>query len=115
MAAEGMAGGKQRAEGGAGRKRVWQLVICVVLFTVVFAGRGVDCGPLTQLADTVEALVQWDADWEETAAQVQTVLDAGWTRLCAVWAETDPSPADAQPPESDQIVSQESAPAPGDA
>lgn len=96
MAAEGMAGGKQKSDGGVGRKRVWQLVICVVLFTAVFAGRGVDCGPLTQLADTVEALVQWDAGWEETVAQVQTLLSEGRARLYAVWEATDPPPPTAE-------------------
>ena len=56
------------------KRRLGQLVVCLVLFGMVFVGRGVDLEPVTRLTDQVVQLVRRDTDFQAVFAQVgQTV------------------------------------------
>ena len=54
--------------------RLCRLVVCLVLFGIVFVGRGIDLGPVTQLTSQVAQMVRQDTDFQAVFAQVgQTV------------------------------------------
>ena len=54
--------------------RLRRLVVCLVLFGIVFVGRGIDLEPVTQLTGQVAQLVRRDTDFQAVFAQVgQTV------------------------------------------
>ena len=54
--------------------RLRRLVICLVLFGIVFVGRGIDLEPVTRLTGQVAQLVRQDTDFQAVFAQVgQTV------------------------------------------
>lgn len=56
------------------KRRLRQLVVCLVLFGMVFVGRGVNLEPVAQLTDQVVQLVRRDTDFQAVFAQVgQTV------------------------------------------
>ncbi len=50
--------------------RLRQLLICLVLFGVVFVGRGMDLGPVSQLSATVGELVRADTDFQAVFARM---------------------------------------------
>ena len=52
------------------KRRLRQLVVCLVLFGAVFLGRGTDFGPLAQLSSTVGELVRADTDFQAVFAQM---------------------------------------------
>jgi len=71
-----MAAKKRKREplspGEKGRLR--RLVVCLILFGIVFVGRGIDLEPVTRLTDQVVRLVRQDTDFQAVFAQVgQTV------------------------------------------
>lgn len=59
------------------KRRLRQLVVCLVLFGVVFVGRGLDLGPVSQLSSTIGALVRSDTDFQAVFAQVGESFSKG--------------------------------------
>lgn len=59
------------------RRRLRQLVVCIVLFGVVFLGRGIDWAPVAQLSQTVGALIRADTDFQAVFAQMGESLSRG--------------------------------------
>ena len=59
------------------KRRLRQLVVCLVLFGVVFLGRGTDFGPLAQLSSTVGELVRADTDFQAVFAQMGESFSKG--------------------------------------
>lgn len=72
MAAEkrGTSRGKKTPLCGKEKRRLRQLAACLLLFGVVFAGRGVDLGPVSRLSSRVVETVQTDMDFQEVFARV---------------------------------------------
>ena len=59
------------------RRRLRQLAACLLLFGVVFIGRGVDLGPVTQLSSAVGDLVRSDTDFQAVFAQMGEAISKG--------------------------------------
>ncbi|MDY3014544.1 MAG: hypothetical protein SOR61_05030 [Evtepia sp.] len=59
------------------RRRLRQLVVCLLLFGVVFLGRGVDLGPVSRLSSAVRDLVQSDTDFQAVFAQMGEAISRG--------------------------------------
>lgn len=59
------------------KRRLRQLVVCLVLFGAVFLGRGTDFGPLAQLSSTVGELVRADTDFQAVFAQMGESFSKG--------------------------------------
>lgn len=84
------------------KRRLRQLVICLVLFGVVFVGRGVDLGPVSQLSRSVGELVRRDTDVQEVFVRVGESFAEGeafqavWSGLFAPAEGTDPGGEDGQ-------------------
>ena len=69
------------------RRRLRQLVVCLVLFGVVFVGRGLDLGPVSQLSSTVGELVRQDTDFQAVFARMGESFSRGSRR----WRPSGPS------------------------
>ena len=66
--------GKQGSLTPGEKGRLRRLVICLVLFGIVFVGRGIDLEPVAQFTGQVVQLVRQDTDFQAVFAQVgQTV------------------------------------------
>lgn len=66
--------GKREPLSPGEKGRLRRLVVCLVLFGVVFVGRGVDLEPVVQLSHRAAQLVRQDTDFQAVFAQVgQTV------------------------------------------
>jgi len=91
---------KKTPENG-GKKRLRQLLICVVLFGAVFAGRGIDLEPVSRLTAQVGALVQSDTDFQEVFAQLEDSLSGGTLQqtLRTLWTGEEAPPEEAPPAE----------------
>lgn len=77
-----MAGERRRKEKGkplaAGeRRRLRQLIACVLLFGLVVLGRGAGWEPLAQAAEAVTALVRQDTDVQAVFARLGEDLAQG--------------------------------------
>ena len=59
------------------KRRLRQLLICLVLFGVVFVGRGMDLGPVSQLSATVGELVRADTDFQAVFARMGESFSKG--------------------------------------
>ncbi|MDD7288159.1 MAG: hypothetical protein PUH00_00310 [Clostridiales bacterium] len=59
------------------KRRLRQLVICIILFGLVFAGRGIDLGPVSRLSSAVGELVRADTDFQAVFAQVGESFSRG--------------------------------------
>lgn len=59
------------------KRRLRQLAACLVLFGIVFVGRGVDLTPITQLSSQVTQLVRQDTDFQAVFAQVGQTIAQG--------------------------------------
>ena len=59
------------------KRRLRQLVICIILFGLVFAGRGIDLGPVSLLSSAVGELVRADTDFQAVFAQVGESFSRG--------------------------------------
>ncbi|MBQ2925470.1 MAG: hypothetical protein IJE03_01410 [Ruminiclostridium sp.] len=57
--------------------RMRRLVVCLVLFGVVFVGRGVDLEPVTQLSQRAAQLVRQDTEFQAVFAQVGRTIAQG--------------------------------------
>lgn len=111
------------------KRRLRQLVICLVLFAAVFAGRGMDLGPVSRLSAVVGDLVGRDTDFQAVFAQVGESFSKGepavetfrslWTEAFAPQEEngTEDAPAEetpAQKPEADTETDQGTQPEGGE-
>ena len=66
--------GKREPLAPGEKRRLRQMAVCLVLFGIVFVGRGVDLEPVVRLSDQVAQLVRQDTDFQAVFAQVgQTV------------------------------------------
>ena len=59
------------------KRRLRQLVVCLVLFAAVFAGRGMDLGPVSRLSETVGELVGKNTDFQAVFSQVGESFSKG--------------------------------------
>ena len=59
------------------RRRVRQLVACLILFGVVFLGRGVNAAPFHQLSETVGTMVRSDTDFQQVFARMGQSFSEG--------------------------------------
>lgn len=75
MAGQGK--GKQEPLSAGEKRRLRQLVVCLILFALVFAGRGLHLGPLSQLSSAVGELVRADTDFQAVFAQVGESFSKG--------------------------------------
>lgn len=69
---EGRRIGKGKKEGlsPGEKRRLRQLVICLILFGVIFVGRGVNFAPVAQLSSTIGSLVRGSTDFQAVFAQM---------------------------------------------
>lgn len=67
---------KERLSKGE-KRRLRQLVVCLVLFGLVFLGRGMDLGPVSQLSSAVGDLVRRDTDFQAVFAQMGESFSKG--------------------------------------
>ncbi|MBP1758002.1 MAG: peptidase [Firmicutes bacterium] len=88
------------------RRRVNQLLACIVLFGVVFLGQGIPLGRLTELGTTVGALIHQNTDFRQVFSKVGQSVSEGEPfvqTFGTIWSEvfsTDgEEPADAALPE----------------
>lgn len=58
-------------------RRLHQLIACLVIFGVVFAGRGINLEPVSELAETVGSMVQSDTDFQAVFAQAEQTFSEG--------------------------------------
>lgn len=77
MAEKRRPGGKTEGLGKGDRRRLRQLVVCLILFGVVFVGRGIDLGPVGELSSAVSLLVETDTDFQALFAQVGESFSQG--------------------------------------
>ena len=61
----------------AEKGRLRRLVVCLVLFGIVFVGRGIDCKPVTELTDQVAGLIRQETDFQAVFAQVGKTVARG--------------------------------------
>ena len=59
------------------KRRLRQLMACLILFALVFLGRGVDLGPVSRLSATVGELVRADTDFQAVFSQVGESFSKG--------------------------------------
>lgn len=98
------------------KRRLRQLVVCLVLFAAVFAGRGMDLGPVSRLSETVGELVEKNTDFQAVFSQVGESFSKGepavetfrsfWTGVFDPQDQTDQEPA----AEDQEPVAEEEAP-----
>ncbi len=109
------------------KRRLRQLVICLVLFAAVFAGRGMDLGPVSRLSAVVGDLVGRDTDFQAVFAQVGESFSKGepavetfrslWSEAFAPREADKEEPAEetpAQRPAADNQTGQETQPEGGE-
>lgn len=109
------------------KRRLRQLVICLVLFAAVFAGRGMDLGPVSRLSAVVGDLVGRDTDFQAVFAQVGESFSKGepavetfrslWSEAFAPQEADKEEPAEetpAQTPAADNQTGQETQPEGGE-
>ena len=82
--------GEPLSPGEKGRLR--RLVVCLVLFGVVFVGRGVDLEPVTQLSQRAAQLVRQDTDFQAVFAQVGQKVAQGENWLKGLAGEDGETP-----------------------
>lgn len=59
------------------RRRVNQLLVCIVLFGVVFLGQGIPLGRLTELGSTVGTLIHQNTDFRQVFSKVGQSVSEG--------------------------------------
>lgn len=59
------------------KRRLRQLVVCLVLFGAVFAGRGMNVGPLSHLSSAVGNMVGENTDFQAVFAQMGESFSKG--------------------------------------
>lgn len=76
-----MAADKKKKGLSPGEKRrlrqLRQLMVCLILFALVFVGRGVELGPLSRLSDKVGDLVRANTDFQAVFSQVGESFSKG--------------------------------------
>ena len=88
------------------RRRVNQLLVCMVLFGVVFLGQGIPLGRLTELGSTVGVLIHQNTDFRQVFSKVGQSVSEGepfvqtfGTLWSEVFSTEGEDPADAVSPE----------------
>jgi len=89
------------------RRRVNQLLACIVLFGVVFLGQGIPLGRLTELGTTVGALIHQNTDFRQVFSKVGHSVSEGepfvqtfGTLWSEVFSTDGEEPADVTSPEA---------------
>ena len=59
------------------KRRIRQLIVCLVLFGLVFAGRGLDLAPVERAAETVSRWVGADTDFQAVFARMGESFSRG--------------------------------------
>ena len=104
--------GKKEPLSDGERRRLRQLVVCVLLFGVVFVGRGVDLGPLSRVSSTVSELVRSDTDFQAVFARMGESFSQGEAveTVHALWgsvfSDKEGSPAEDPAREENQETGQ---------
>lgn len=108
--------GKKPALTPGEKRRLRQLMACLILFAVVFLGRGVNLGPVSQLSAAVGELVRSNTDFQAVFSQVGESFSKGepavetfrslWSGLLETDAEDDRP--DAPAPEAGETSSEAS-------
>ena len=78
--------------------RLCRLVVCLVLFGIVFVGRGIDLGPVTQLTSQVAQMVRQDTDFQAVFAQVGQTVARGEEWLKELVPKEEPAGEDGATP-----------------
>lgn len=89
------------------KRRLRQLMVCLILFAIVFLGRGVNLGPVSQFSSRVGALVRADTDFQAVFSQVGESFSKGepavetfrslWSGLMSPEAPASAPAQEAQP------------------
>lgn len=89
------------------KRRLRQLMVCLILFAIVFLGRGVNLGPVSQFSSKVGALVRADTDFQAVFSQVGESFSKGepavetfrslWSGLMSPEAPASAPAQEAQP------------------
>lgn len=89
------------------KRRLRQLMVCLILFAIVFLGRGVNLGPVSQFSSRVGALVRADTDFQAVFSQVGESFSRGepavetfrslWSGLMSPEAPASAPAQEAQP------------------
>ena len=115
MSGSGRKKGKRAPLTPGERRRLRQLVVCLVLFGVVFLGRGTDWAPVAQLSQTVGELVRADTDFQAVFARMGESLSKGEPAVetfRSLWDGVFPQ--EEQKEQEDQEDTPAARPAPGD-
>ena len=75
------------------RRRLCQLVVCLVLFGAVFVGRGLDLEPVTRITAAIGTFIERDTDFQAVFAQVGESFSRGETAVetfRALWGGEEP-------------------------
>ena len=78
------------------KRRLRQLMACLILFGIVFLGRGVNLGPVSQFSSRVGALVQVGEAFSRGEPAVETFRSL-WSGLMEPEAPTSAPGEEAQP------------------
>lgn len=72
-------GQKKEAEAltWAGRRRLFQLVTCLLLFAFVFVGRGIETGGIATMHDSLARMIQLNTDFRSAFSRVGASVAAG--------------------------------------
>lgn len=89
---EGRKLGKEKKEGlsPGEKRRLRQLVICLILFGVIFVGRGVNFEPVARLSSTIGALVRGSTDFQAVFVQMGESFSNGESAVetfHALWSD----------------------------
>ncbi len=59
------------------RRRLRQLIACLFIFGVVFAGRGINLRPISELGERIGGMVQTDTDFQAVFAHAEQSFSEG--------------------------------------
>ena len=68
---------KKRTVSSAEKRRLRQFVVCLVLFGLIFAGRGLDLAPVERVTATISRWVGADTDFREVFARMGESFSRG--------------------------------------
>lgn len=97
------------------KRRLRQLLVCLVLFGLVFLGRGLDLAPVEQAAATVSRWVGADTDFQAVFAQMGEAFSRGEPAaetFHALWTGLLPGKEALEESGGEKQVQEETAPLP---
>ena len=68
---------KKKTPAAGSRRRLRKFVVCLILFGLVLAGRGLDLAPVERAAAAVSRIVQRDTDFRAVFAQMGESFSRG--------------------------------------